>query len=171
RTSDIDETQYDPDQGPPAPLLALRSWMAEALSETLPQREHRPGQGIGDDSRNVERLNKRSLDAHSQRCQAQQQDLHSCLLTQVARHVPEDGEYEQEEPFHQEDADERVVPGGLCLSMWRSLKAKRAQYDTNEGYEHRYEGADQESAISLSHAQSNEQEVARQKRREDVTQR
>jgi len=73
--------------------------MAEALSNTLPQREHRSGEGIGDDARNVERLDKRSLDSHSQRCQAQKQDLHSCLPTQVARHVPYEGEGEEEEPF------------------------------------------------------------------------
>ncbi len=55
--------------------------MAETLSDTLPQRKHRSGESIGDDAWNVERLDKRSLDSHPQRCQAQQQNLHSCLLT------------------------------------------------------------------------------------------
>jgi len=99
--------------------------MAETLSDTLPQRKHRSGESIGDDAWNVERLDKRSLDSDPQRCRAQQQNLHSCLLTQVARHSPYDGEGEEEEPFYQEGADERGAPGLLCLSLWRLLKAKR----------------------------------------------
>src|SRR5712671_6696618 len=137
--------------------------MAETLSETLPQRDQRCREGIGDDARNLERPDKRSLDAHSQRCHAQQQDLHSCLLTQVTRHSPYDGIDEQEEPFQQEVAGERVVPGRPGLLLWRSCKAKRSEGDTNEEDQHRYEGAYQQSTISLSHAQSNEQDVARHK--------
>ncbi len=144
--------------------------MVEALSETLPERDQRGREGIGDDARNLERPDKRSLDAHSQRCHAQKQDLHASLLTQVARHSPYDGIDEQEEPFHQEVAGEHVVPGSPGLLLWRSFKAKRAEYDTNEEYQHRYEGTYHESTISLNHAHSNEQEVARHKRRENATQ-
>ncbi len=79
------------------------------------------------------------------------------MLTQIARHSPDDGIDEQEEPFHQEVADERVVPGRPALLLWRTSKAKRAECDTNEEDQHRYEGAYQESTISLSHAQPNEQ--------------
>src|SRR5207237_431503 len=155
----------------PPPLTAFRSWMLEALRETLPQQDHRCREGIGDHSRNLECPDQRSLDAHAQRCHAQQQDLHSSLLTQVARYSPYDGIDEQEEPFHQEVAGERLVPGRPALLLWRSSKAKRAEGDTHEEGQHRDQGAYQQPTISLNHAQSNEQEVARHKRGEHATQR
>ena len=144
--------------------------MFEVLSETLPQRDQRCREGIGHHARNLERPNKRSLDAHAQRCHAQQQDLHSCLLTQVARHSPYDGIDEQEEPFQQEVAGERLVPGRPALLLWRSCKAKRAEGDTHEEDQHRDQSAYEQPAIALNHAQSNEEEVARHKRGEHVTQ-
>src|SRR5437667_113047 len=115
--------------------------MFVVLSETLPQRNQRCREGIGDHARNLERPDQRSLDAHAQGCHAQQQDLHACLLTQVARHSPDDGIDEQEEPFHQEVAGERLVPGRPGLLLWRSSKAKRAEGDTHEEDQHRYKGA------------------------------
>src|SRR6266849_7300811 len=61
----------------------------------------------------------------------------------------------------------RKQAGSLNMRM----SPKRAQCDTHKGYQHRCEGADQQSTISLSQAQSDEHKVARQKRRENVTQR
>jgi len=102
--------------------------------------------------------------------QAVRSDVGASRLTQVARHSPDDGIDEQEQPFQQQLADERVAPGRPGLLLWRSFKAKRAECDTGEEDQHRSEGAYQESTISLSHAQSNEQEVARHKRREHAAQ-
>ncbi len=112
--------------------------------------DQRCREGIGHDARNLERHDNRSLDAHSQRGHAQKQDLHSSLLTQVARHLPDDGIDEQEEPFHQEVADERVVPGSPGLLLWRSSKAKRAECDTNEEYQRRYGGIRREQTDRAS---------------------
>src|SRR6266852_6872249 len=48
RTCDIDETQEHQEYAAPPPLPVFRSWMAEALRETLPERDHRCREGIGD---------------------------------------------------------------------------------------------------------------------------